>query len=500
MDKIQLLYVENVITRKKKTLQQHVFFFIEIENLDYNKRIDVIWAGEDGIWQTLPAVFHSLQSDNKEYWQAQIDIKATVDQSLPGNIQFGLRYQVLNNEYWDNKNGRQYHSQADSGIKLVRQVIQPLAYNPRLLDKQKFVPVNIAVKSSQAINKVTIHWTLDNWQHTKKASCHYRRHYWDKNFLSNARNPNQYGVQIWQAWLRVGSAFRLQYSVCCETDTDVIWANNQGLNYTLARKPFKLMILNLHCYQEDNQDYKFSQIAKAINELDVDVVCLQEVAEFWNNGLGDWNSNAARIINDQLAVPYHIHTDWSHLGFDRYREGVAILSRYPMYHHEARYVSESHDPFSIHSRKVVMAEIDAPNMGPINVFSAHLSWWEDGFAYQFNQLRDWASDRQHPNIAATLLCGDFNVAVGSQGYQWVMANGQYEDQYLMANCSHRQEQNFRINDPYWQQYQSNDYRIDYVFMNKSSLLKATSANILFTDQDYGRVSDHSGYVLTFEPK
>ena len=48
----------------------------------------------------------------------------------------------------------------------------------------------------------------------------------------------------------------------------------------------RVLILNLHCYQEDNQDHKLSQIARAINDCDVDVVCLQEVAELWNNGHG----------------------------------------------------------------------------------------------------------------------------------------------------------------------------------------------------------------------
>jgi maltose 6'-phosphate phosphatase len=56
------------------------------------------------------------------------------------------------------------------------------------------------------------------------------------------------------------------------------------------------MILNLHCYQEDNQDSKFTQIAKAINEQNIDVVCFQEVAEFWNDGHGDWDTNVAKSL------------------------------------------------------------------------------------------------------------------------------------------------------------------------------------------------------------
>ena len=75
---------------------------------------------------------------------------------------------------------------------------------------------------------------------------------------------------------------------------------------------------------------------------------------------GDWNTNSAKIINDRLDSPYHLYTDWSHLGFDKYREGVAVLSRYPMVKQESKYVSNSHSPYNIHSRKVVMAQVLFP--------------------------------------------------------------------------------------------------------------------------------------------
>lgn len=501
MNEIRLLYVENVISRKKRAPHQQLTFFMVLANLGYQKQVDVLWVGEDGEWQTLPASFHGKLDDEREYWQAQIQVQASADQSLPGNIQFSLRYRVLAGEYWDNKLGHHYRSQADSGIKLTAgQAVQNVAFAGRLVDGQKYVPVIVAVKKSLAAKKVTIHWTIDNWRHSRAATCRYRRNYWDKSHLSNARNPNHYGVEIWQAWLRVGNAFKLQYSVCSESDEQIVCDDNSGQNYTLSRKPLSVMILNLHCYQEDNQDYKFSQIAKAINEQEADVVCLQEVAELWNDGQGDWDSNAARIINEQLATAYHIHADWSHLGFDRYREGVAILSRYPIDDYDARYVSDNQDVFDINSRKVVMAAINVPYIGLVNIFSAHLSWLEGGFAGQFQRLHEWAAGKQNPGTVATLLCGDFNIAAGSGAYQMVRTNYGYDDQYLAAQDVYQPEKNFRVDDPYWQQQLSQDYRIDYIFMDNTGGLKAVAADTLFTDQDYGRVSDHNGYLLAFEPQ
>jgi len=501
MDEIRLLYVENVISRKRRHKQQHLTFFMRVKDLGYHKQVDVLWAGEDGEWRELPASFHSKLGDGAEYWQAQIALHDSHDRSLPGNVQFGLRYRAAGGEYWDNQHGHNYHSQADTGILLaVGQAVQNVAFASRLPNGQKYVPVTVAVNRAFKAETVTVHWTADNWRHSRVARCRYRRNYWDKIQLSNARNPNHYGVEVWQTWLRVGQAFKIQYSVCAESGGQTVCDDNFGNNYVLSRKPLSVLVLNLHCYQESDQDFKFSQIAKAINEQEADVVCLQEVAEFWNNGEGDWNSNAARIINEQLARPYYLHTDWSHLGFDRYREGVAILSRYPMHNHDARYVSDSHGAYDINSRKVVMATIEAPYIGAVNVFSAHLSWWEGGFAGQFWRLHEWAASKQHAGLVATLLCGDFNIAAGSDAYRMVLADYGYDDLYLAAQGVYQPEQNFRLDDPYWRQQLSLDYRIDYIFMGKGGGLQAVTANTLFTDRDYGRVSDHNGYLFVFEPK
>ena len=502
MNKIQLLYVKNIITRKKNVVQQQLYFFMILENIGYDKAVDVLWAGEDGEWHTLAAEFHSTHSDNKEYWSANVQFRLSANHSLPGNIQFALRYRVSGEQLWDNKNGLNYFSEADSGVRVIENnPLLHIDFEPRLSNGQRMVPITVAVDKSLNAKKVYVHWTTDNWQHTHKRPCQYQRNYWNNSLRSNARNPNQYGTQIWQGHIKAGQAYRFQYYLTCQSGEQVFSDTNFGSNYLVQRKQLKVMILNLHCYQEEQQDDKFSQIAKAIDELKVDIVCFQEVAENWNDGEGDWDSNSAKIINDRLISPYHIYTDWSHLGFEKYREGVAILSRYPMSEQEqdSQYVSNSHDIYSIHSRKVVAAQIQVPYIGLINVFSAHLSWWEDGFKEQFEKLRNWASGKQTKYIKATLLCGDFNITAGSEGYHQVVNADEYDDQYLAANDRGLFEKIFRVNDPHWKDYLTDDYRIDYIFKNKDSDLFVVTAKVLFTEQDYGRVSDHVGYLMAFEP-
>jgi maltose 6'-phosphate phosphatase len=501
MEKIKLLYVENVISRRKSVVQQTLSFFMQVENVSYDKQIDIFWSGEEGLWQILPASFHSKLEHSQEYWQARISCRLSPAKPLPGNIQFGVRYRTSSAEYWDNHQGLNYSSQADSGIQIVCPAsVVNVNFADRLEEGQKFFPVTVAINKLTAVDKVTIHWTTDDWQNSHKTPCHFRTNYWNTVELSNARNPNHYGTAIWKGWLRINQTFRLQYSICVEHNGQIYWDNNHGRNYQVSREPLKVLILNLHCYQEDNQDYKFSQIAKAIDELNIDVVCLQEVAELWNDGAGDWESNSARIINDRLATPYYIHTDWSHRGFNKFREGVAILSKYPLLKQDAKYVSASDDVYNIHSRKVVMSQFKAPYIGLINIFSAHLSWWEDGFAEQFKCLSEWAETKQSAQINATLLCGDFNITPGSKGYHLIVDSHQYDDQYLAANLEGVFERIFMTEQPYWQDYLGDDYRIDYILLRKNSKLRIHSAKTLFTEQDYGMVSDHCGYFMTFEPK
>lgn len=500
MDKIQLLYVENIITRKHQCVQQELTFFLQIENIHYDKQVDIIWAGEEGIWHTLPVQYHSINGLNKEYWRTNC-VFSLAQQALPGNIQFSLRFRVEGAEYWDNNHGRNFSSEADSGIKLAHhRRVQNIGFDALLHDESADIPVVVAVDQAFNAKKVSLQWSTDNWQTVYHSPCQSRRSYWDDKAQSNARNPNQYGTQIWSGRIATADAGRLQYIICCENGEQTLWDNNEGNNYSLQQQQFRLLILNLHCYQEENQLEKFSRIAGVIHELDIDIVCLQEVAEYWKDGQGDWESNAAKLINDHLPRPFHLHTDWSHLGFGQYREGVAILSRFPLSNQQSRYVSDSEDVYNIHARKVVMACAHIPYLGAINIFSAHLSWLEDGFQQQFSRLHEWAVANAHADIKATLLCGDFNITAGSSGYQYVVDSNAYDDQYLAANEQGVFEKIFRVNDPHWQGLLTDDYRIDYIFMNKNSAIQVTSARLLFTDKDYGRVSDHCGYLMTFAPK
>jgi maltose 6'-phosphate phosphatase len=504
MSAVELVSASNTISRGRTCLRQRLEFLILVSNLAYEKQVDVCWSSGGGAWRELSAEYHASAGDNREIWRAECIFEGSQGQ-LPGDIRFALRFRAGGREYWDNTGGWNYTSEADSGL-LARASRPVLNVNSSewLRRGQKVHPAAVAVHQSVRPRRVRVHWTTDRWKTLHDTDCTAEADYWSHAWLSNASNPNQYGWGLWTGQVPVEHAFRLEYAISCETHDGTVWDNNFGSNYVARREPLKILTLNLHCYQEEDQDRKLSQIAKAIGDLGVDVVCLQEVAEHWNGGRGDWASNAARIIRERLRhthyLSYHLYADWSHVGFGRYREGVAVLSRYRFHSKDARYLSSSRDVHDIHSRKAVMVQVHVPYVGLINVYSVHLSWWDCGFREQFTALRRWAESEHRADLAGTFLCGDFNAPAGSPAYFFVAGQGEYEDQFLEATSADLFERVFRKPARQAPEHAlSATPRIDFVFKRKDSPLRVLSARVLFTDQDYGRVSDHSGYFVEFEP-
>jgi maltose 6'-phosphate phosphatase len=482
---IQLLYVKNVILRQAGATRQELVFMLVIQNLAYEKCVEVIWAGEDGLWHTLKAEYVGPKGEFEEVWQAQASFTLIGENSLPGDIRFVSHYQVCGCDYWCPPDYQTYAVKADSGVYLGNQFpLLNLDFQPFLHAGQQYYPVTIAVHQELRPEEVSIRWTTNRWRTFSDTPAYFKRRHWIHAVGSSAPNPNRYGCAIWISQLHLGDSYQVEYALVCHAGSREYWDNNFGANYLARHDRLKILTLNLHCCQEDQQDKKLWRIARAIKDLHIDVVCLQEVGERWNDGQGDWNSNTAKILCDRVGNSYFVYADWGHIGFGQYREGTAILSRYPFLKQESRYVSVSQDIYNINARKVVMGRVHVPYFGTINIFSAHLSWWHEGFYAQFENLRRWAESKQTSDVAATFVCGDLNSAINSEGY--TIASQDYEDQFFKANA----RQLSRVD----------DQRIDYIFLKKGSTIQVRSARALFTVNDYGPVSDHCGYYGEFEPR
>ncbi len=503
MNRVRLFYAGSFITRHSLRVEHVLEFFIQVENLGYRKDVRVVWAGEDGVWRELKARYDRPAERNRELWHARTSFDGTHRKELPGKIQFALRYRVNGSEYWDNNKERNYSVFPEFGLTAPEEIrLIDVGYAPVLERGQKTCPITVAIRRSVNAGRVGIVWTTDGWKTRHDTRCAPGGP-WRKMCRYSAGVPGSNGWQLWNGNLEPRDSFRIEYAVYCDTGKDIIWDNNFGRNYLARRESLKILTLNLHCYQEENQDEKFGRIAKAIDDLNIGVVCLQEVGERWSNGKTDYQSNAARIIREKLrryhGRHYHLHADSSHIGFDKYLEGSAILSKYRFLSVDSGYVSATDSIYDIHSRKVVAARIHVPYIGYINLFSVHLSWWSNGFRQQFENLKRWTDAIGSANSAATLLCGDFNSPAGSDGYALVTSGRAYSDQFLAATAPNVFHKLFGRESRDWGLLQ-NDHRIDYIFQNREGRLKPVFARTIFMDEDYGRVSDHPGYMVEFEPQ
>jgi maltose 6'-phosphate phosphatase len=78
----------------------------------------------------------------------------------------------------------------------------------------------------------------------------------------------------------------------------------------------------------------------------------------------------------------------------------------------------------------------------------------------------------------------------------VVRDGGYEDQFKMAGGSSSRDVAPPLGNG---EPTPATQRLDHVFLRAGSSLRAVAAREVFTDADYGRVSDHAGYLVEFEP-
>jgi len=281
----------------------------------------------------------------------------------------------------------------------------------------------------------------------------------------------------------------------------------------LCAMEFSLLTLNLHTYQQHPRHCSFETmhlherevriIAEAMAHLRVDIACFQEVGEYLHDPItrpyGESPSNMAFRICRRLRSWghwYHQHQDWSHVGFQRWREGTAILSRHPMHHNYADYVSYCRRKDNYMSRNVTLSCIDLPRFGLLHVANVHLSWAHHGFFEEYGRLRGLIESRRHFGVRADLIVGDFNAPAGEHAYNHIVGNREYVDQFFELHPQRFYEPTFRGQIDGWRH--SPPKRIDYIFKRNGQPIKVTAMEAIFNDRFYPTVSDHFGYLARFE--
>lgn len=258
----------------------------------------------------------------------------------------------------------------------------------------------------------------------------------------------------------------------------------------------KLLTLNCHSWIEENQLEKLDIIAKDIIEKEYDVVSLQEVNQLIESkvamGIVKENNFALLLmdkINQTSKQKYSMYYEKSHIGYDKYEEGVALLTKHKVKYVKSYLISKADDFSFWKTRRVLKASI-LIGTEEIDFYSCHLGWWDDEnepFKEQFDRLYETIDQNK-----LTFLLGDFNnnAFKRNEGYDYIIEKGLY-DTYTLAQVK---DDGVTVKGKIagWDK-NKNDLRLDLILVNRKIPVK--SSTVIFNGINKEVVSDHFGVCV-----
>lgn len=265
----------------------------------------------------------------------------------------------------------------------------------------------------------------------------------------------------------------------------------------------KLLTLNTHSWMEECPEEKLEQLVEHILREDYDVVCLQEINQLMTTSHitapADYQAlpsapvlhedHYAYLLTEKLAQKgkrYYWSWAYNHIGYDRYHEGVALLSKTPIDAQELL-VSEVDDETDYHTRRILLATTEVKGRA-VTLASLHLSWFGKGFEAEWAIIEKHLLSYQNPLV----LMGDFNNPTDQEGYQMIVnsplnlvdshqAAGQVSGEYTILADIDGWEDNQQA------------LKVDHAFVSKA--LNVVSSKVIFDGKVTPILSDHFGLEI-----
>lgn len=275
----------------------------------------------------------------------------------------------------------------------------------------------------------------------------------------------------------------------------------------------RFLTLNTHSWCEIHQIAKIRTLAKFIIEQQVDVIALQEVNQLTSTpvvehplhfrggaGIPVREDNYALLLVralEALGARYEWTLTETHLGWERYDECVAVLSRLPIRGIKPINMSPDYTYFQV-QRRAAQATLIETETGTFWCATTHMSWWDfDGeplFAQEYAHLSQELAECAR--TAPVLLGGDFNSAahLSNEGYALVTSSGMVDTRSL---AEHTDGENTVHREIAGWEGSTDAKRIDFVFADR--LVDVVSHAVVFRDNSPEAISDHSGLLLEIDP-
>jgi len=273
----------------------------------------------------------------------------------------------------------------------------------------------------------------------------------------------------------------------------------------------KLLTLNTHSLVEEYYYDKLQTFVQAVSEEQPDVIALQEVnqtiAEMPVKAAQGYIPCAQGITIRQDNHVYHaaellkhhgICYFWTWLplkvGYNKYDEGIALMSRSPILETKIVQTSAIDDYNNWKTRKILGIRTEtAPEEW---FFSVHYGWWDDPEEpFQGQWQRTQAEMEKYPHV---WLMGDFNspAEVRGEGYDMIRNDG-WHDSYLLAKEKDNGITVGKVIDGWKDKTTSTDgMRIDQIWC--SHMPEILSSEVIFNGKNRSIVSDHYGVIVNYE--
>lgn len=258
----------------------------------------------------------------------------------------------------------------------------------------------------------------------------------------------------------------------------------------------KLLTINCHSWQEENQMEKIEYLAKTIYDENIDVVALQEVSQLISNtGYIKGDNYMVYLVKELNLLSKHKYNyiwTMSHIGYDKYDEGLAILTPHKIENYESFYVSRSKDKTNYKTRKIIKADINI-NETSYQFLSCHLGWWDDENEPYNEQVDNLL---KHVSSEKTIfIMGDFNndAFIEGEGYDYLISKGLYDTFKIAKEKDNGVTVRGKIDG--WNESVV-DKRLDLIFSNKAVCVNTSRS--IFNGNYKKIISDHYGVVVNIE--
>lgn len=279
----------------------------------------------------------------------------------------------------------------------------------------------------------------------------------------------------------------------------------------------KFMTLNTHSLVETNYTQKKEQFINMLEKEQPDIVALQEVNQSANAGIipdvmlagytrcMDFglpvreDNHAKAVVETLREQGIYYYWTWisAKLGYGKYDEGMALLSKEPIARVRQYLISQVDDYANWKTRK--MLGIQTEDCGDW-FFTVHMGWWndeEEPLQKQWEKMEKIFKDSEFTESTIWLL-GDFNSLdnVKQEGYDLICNSG-WKDTYKLAVTKdsgvtvEEEIDGWRSSDG--RKGMKDEKRLDYIFCNQEK--KIEESRVVCNGKNYPVVSDHYGVLI-----